>query len=126
MNKLLATSIDFNSIQSFNLPTGNIDLLKQLQLRSCRTFMRRQMRALSRTFSAFRTSVPRLTRSHSTRSTRARLRCQGTGQSVDRVLSHRMQSIRAVQLGHFKDCTSHLRCATRVRSGADPLHILLG
>ena len=61
-NKLLATSIDFNSFRSYNLPTGNIDLLKQLQLKSCRTFTRRQMRAPS-PFSAFLTSMPRLTRS---------------------------------------------------------------
>ena len=62
MNKLLATLIDINSFRSYNLPTGNIDQPKQLQLRSCRTFTRRQTRAPS-PFSAFSTSVPRLTRS---------------------------------------------------------------
>ena len=45
---------------------------------------------------------------------------------MDRVLSHRTQSIHAVQRGHLKDCTSHLRCAAGVRPGVDPLHILHG
>ena len=34
---------------------------------------------------------------------------------MDRVISDRTQSIRAVQRGHLKDCTSHLRRAARVR-----------
>ena len=114
--------------QSYNLPTGNIDLLKQLQsrwllwrLRSGRCELCHPSRP-SRPQCCVWHGWP----SHSTRSTQARLRCQGTDHSMNRVLSHRTQSIRTVQQGHLKDCTSHLRCAAGVRPGADPLHILLG
>ena len=41
---------------------------------------------------------------------------------MDRILSDGTQSIRAVQRSHFKDCTSHLRCAAGVRPGADLLY----
>ena len=47
----------------------------------------------------------------------ARLRDWGTGHPVDRILPDGTQSIRAVQRSHFKDCTSHLRCAAGVRPG---------
>ena len=130
MNKLLATLIDFHSFQSYSLPTGNIDQLKQPQSRLCRMSTKRKTRALSH-FSAFSTSAPRLTRStiasyYPTRSTCARLRSQGSDHSLDRVISHGTQSICAVQRGHQKDCTSHLRGAARIRLGADPFPFLLG
>ena len=77
-------------------------------------------------FSAFSTSAPRSTRSTiafysiALRTTTV----SGTGHSVDRVIPHGTQSIRAVQRGHLEDCTSHLRHAARVRPGADPFHLL--
>ena len=100
MNKLLATLIDFNSFQSYSLPTGNIDQLTQPQLRLFQTSKRRiQVCHLSRP-SRPRCCIRHGRPSHSTRSTCARLRYQGTGHSVDRVISHRTQSVRAVQQSH--------------------------
>ena len=133
-NRLLATLIDISSFQSCCPPTGNTDQLKRLQSGSCRTSTRRQTRAPS-PCSAFSTSVPRSTRStrvrhgqpsHPPWSTYSRLRDWGTGHPVDRILSDGTQSIRVVQRSHFKDCTSHLRCAAGVRPGADPLYLVLG
>ena len=43
-----------------------------------------------------------------------------------RQTNHGTQSIRAVQRGHLKDCTSHLRRAARICPGADPFYLLLG
>ena len=126
-NKLLATLIGFHSLQSCSPPTGSTDQLKQLQLRSCWTSTRRRTRVLS-TSSAFSTLVPRSTQS--TINPSARLRGQWIGHPVDWVLPHGTQPIRAVQRGHFKDCTSPLRCAAGIRPGVDPgvdtLHLLLG
>ena len=60
MNKLLAILVDFNSFQSCNLPTGNINQPKQQQSMLCQTLTRWQMWAPS-TFSAFSTSALRST-----------------------------------------------------------------
>ena len=124
-NKLFTTATDFNYFQSCSLPTGNIGQPKQLQSRSCPTFTRRQMQAPS-LFSAFSILAPRLTLSTiaiysiALRTTSI----SGEDHSVDRV-PHGTQSIRAVQRGHLKNCTSHLRRASRVRPGADPSIILI-
>ena len=104
----------------------NIDQPKQLQLRSCRTFTRRQMRAPS-PFSAFSTSVPRSdTVAH--RILLDRLKHDyGVGglaiQWIESYLTGRSQFVRYNKV--TSKTTSHLRCAAGVRPGADPLHILL-
>ena len=62
MKKLFVSLTDFNYLQSYSLPTGNIGQLKQLQSRLCPTFTKRQTLA-PLPFSAFSTSAPRSTRS---------------------------------------------------------------
>ena len=83
-------------------------------------------------FSAFSTSAPRSTRStirirlDRLASTTLRHARELSIQWTDSYLTGRM-SIRSVQRGHLKDCTSHLRCAAGVRPGADPFyHFQLG
>ena len=82
--------------------------LKRLQLRSCRTFTRRQMRALS-PFLAFSTSAPR-----STRSTIAFYSIDSSTTTVSADWSFSglslIQSIRAVQRGHLRDYQSPPVC----------------
>ena len=126
-NKLFATLTDFNYFQSCSLPTGNIGQPNGYnqghvrRLRGGRCRLRHSSRP-SRPQRRVRHGRP----SHSTRLPCAWLRYQGAGHSVDRVIPHGTQSIRAVQRGHLKDCTSNLRRATRVRPGADPFYLLLG
>ena len=123
-NKLFATLTDFNYSQSCSLPSGKYQSTETATIK----VMSDVYEAADAGSVTLRPSRPhrRVRHGRPSHSAWARLRCHGTSHLVDRVIPHGTQSIRAVQRGHLKDCTSQLRCASRVRPGADTLYLLLG